>query len=190
LDLIARVAQMKKWSDDGMPKVVWLGGLMYPAAFLNALLMHAFSKSSSFNRSTPSAFESLSFDFAVHGVSEQAIPSVPPTGAYIKGLYLEGAKWDQEAQCLADAGPLDLTCQMPIIHFKPAFVKANDPKKGKLVYPCPMYGTPSRTGTPENPNLIIEVDLRIGLSLSFCSSCSLFFPCSSFFSLLSFLSLR
>lgn len=40
-------------------------------------------------------------------------------GVYIKGLYLQGAGWDKKNQCLIEATPMQLVCQIPTIHFKP-----------------------------------------------------------------------
>ena len=38
---------------------------------------------------------------------------------YIKGLFLQGAGWDKKNQCLIEATPMQLVCQIPTIHFKP-----------------------------------------------------------------------
>lgn len=43
----------------------------------------------------------------------------PQTGVYIRGLYLEGAGWDKKNGCLIEPQPMQLICNMPIIHFKP-----------------------------------------------------------------------
>ena len=40
-------------------------------------------------------------------------------GVYIKGLFLQGAGWDKKNQCLIEATPMQLVCQIPTIHFKP-----------------------------------------------------------------------
>ena len=37
----------------------------------------------------------------------------PPEGVYVKGIFLEGAKWDHANQCLEEAPPRKLTDNMP-----------------------------------------------------------------------------
>jgi len=47
-------------------------------------------------------------------VSERA-----PSGCYISGLYLEGAMWDQENQCLQKSLPKVLIEELPILRIIP-----------------------------------------------------------------------
>jgi len=42
-------------------------------------------------------------------------------GAYIDGLFLEGAKWDGDKIYIIEPEPMKLHCAMPIIHFKPVY---------------------------------------------------------------------
>lgn len=49
--------------------------------------------------------------------------SAPKEGAYISGLFLEGAKWDYDKNYLIDAEPMKLHYNMPIIHFKPVITE-------------------------------------------------------------------
>jgi hypothetical protein len=44
---------------------------------------------------------------------------VSQDGVYVKGLFLQGAGWDQKNACLVEAEPMQLVCPMPTIHFKP-----------------------------------------------------------------------
>ena len=37
-DLLQRIEQLKKWIDEGYPKVYWLSGFTYPTGFLTAVL--------------------------------------------------------------------------------------------------------------------------------------------------------
>jgi len=55
-------------------------------------------------------------------------------GVYIKGLYLQGAGWDKKNQCLIEATPMQLVCQIPTIHFKPVENKKKV-TKGKTAFP-------------------------------------------------------
>jgi dynein heavy chain len=40
-------------------------------------------------------------------------------GAYVDGLFIEGAKWDGEKTYIVEADPMKLHYPMPIIWFKP-----------------------------------------------------------------------
>jgi len=83
----------------------------------------------------------------------------PKEGAYVKGLYLEGARWDADNQCLAEPLPMQLYDQMPILHFKPVEARK---KSSKGLHACPTYIYPARSGTPQHPSFLCEVDLKAG----------------------------
>ena len=40
-------------------------------------------------------------------------------GVLVKGIFLQGAGWDTKNACLIEAEPMQLTCPIPTIHFKP-----------------------------------------------------------------------
>lgn len=42
-----------------------------------------------------------------------------PSGCYVSGLYLEGAKWDLEKGCLIKSLPKVLTEELPILRIIP-----------------------------------------------------------------------
>lgn len=92
-------------------------------------------------------------------LEEAAIAASPREGLYIKGLHLEGAKWDYEEMCLMEPEPMELTCSMPIIHFRP--VKEKKKNKGS-VYECPCYYFSVRTGSRERPSFMFNIELKCG----------------------------
>lgn len=49
-------------------------------------------------------------------------------GAFIEGLFLEGAKWDGEKTYIVEPEPMKLHCAMPIIHFKPVYYEGKGKK--------------------------------------------------------------
>ena len=53
-------------------------------------------------------------------------------GVYIKGLYLQGAGWEQRISTLKEAEPMQLVCAMPSIHFKPSEARKKS-SKGRAV---------------------------------------------------------
>uniref|UniRef100_A0A8C3IDJ0 Dynein axonemal heavy chain 11 n=1 Tax=Chrysemys picta bellii TaxID=8478 RepID=A0A8C3IDJ0_CHRPI len=68
----------------------------------------------------------------------------PREGAYICGLYMEGARWDIQSGLIAEARLKDLTPAMPVI-----FVRAIpiDRQETKNIYKCPVYKTKTRGPT-------------------------------------------
>jgi len=83
----------------------------------------------------------------------------PKDGAYISGLHLEGAKWSGEKLCLIEPEVMELTCPMPILHFKPI------QKRTKAIpnnYECPCYYYPKREGTVDKDSWMLKIDLKCG----------------------------
>jgi dynein heavy chain len=152
VDLIVRIDQLNQWGLYGAPKVYWLTGFTYPSSFLTALLQAS-------ARKNMVSVDTLSFDFVVQGHDEHQIPSAPKEGAMIKGMIIEGGRWDTNAQTLAEPEPMALFAPMPIVHFKPMAKK----KAGaEGIYQCPLYMYPVRTGTRERPSFIVWVELKSG----------------------------
>lgn len=153
-DLGERIMQLRRWADKGPPRVFWLSGFTFPTGFLTALMQV-------FSRSVSVPIHMLTWEFSVlpFDVEEDSMKDPPKDGALVRGLFLEGAKWDGAAGCLTDASPLELVSSMPIIHFKPVEARKKQPKG---VYQTPLYVYPIRTGTREVPSFMIEVDLKVG----------------------------
>ncbi|RHZ13385.1 hypothetical protein DYB31_011193, partial [Aphanomyces astaci] len=155
-ELELRIYQMRHWANTAQPVVFWLSGFTYPTGFLTALLQTAARKNGV-------SIDSLNWEFLIINQHEDSIVVGPKDGAYVKGLFLEGARWDFEHDCLAEPNPMDLYCNMPMIHFKPVETKK---KASKGTYSCPLYMYPIRTGTRERPSFMIAVDLRCGAGKS------------------------
>jgi len=151
-DLVARCTQFTDWADTAMPKCFWLSGFTYPSGMLTAMLQTTARKNGL-------AIDTLNYEFPIINQEESNIAQHPKEGAYIKGIYLEGARWDFEKGCLTDSMPMELFCPMPIIHFKPSESKK---KSSKGVYSCPLYMYPIRTGSRERPSFMIACDVKSG----------------------------
>jgi dynein heavy chain, axonemal len=163
-DLIERCIQMRKWSEDAMPPVVWLGGFTYPTSLLTAVLQTKARKDAV-------AINRLSYTFPIVERAANAIKAVPEDGVYVSGLFLEGARWDVEAGYLSEPQAMSLFDTMPVVHFLPTVLKAEGKKKASAaaavgevyaMYDCPMYLYPVRTGTRERPSFIRLVGLNAG----------------------------
>lgn len=90
---------------------------------------------------------------------KQANASRPEDGAFIRGLFLEGARWDVGTHVIAECHPRELFVPMPYIHLYPKLrtdvpVVEGIPEQytGHIsgtahVYMCPVYKTSFRQGT-------------------------------------------
>ena len=75
--------------------------------------------------------------------SEDKLKDRPTQGCYIKGLFLEGARWDYEKHELTESRPKELYTDVPIIWMKPT---ANRVKPTDGIYDSPVYKTLTRAG--------------------------------------------
>lgn len=76
--------------------------------------------------------------------SYDEVKTGPDDGCYVRGLYLEGARWDWESHVLAESRPKELFTDMPIVWLAPCQDRVK-PKTG--LYDCPVYKTLTRAGT-------------------------------------------
>ncbi|XXQ30104.1 AAA+ ATPase domain-containing protein [Plasmodiophora brassicae] len=136
-DLHARMAFINGWIKDGTPAVFWISGFFFPQAFLTGTLQN-------YARRHVKPIDSVSFSFRVMPPDFQPGAERVADGCLIRGLYLEGARWDPISESLADSTPKELYVAMPTIWLVPV-VNRVEPKQG--VYSCPVYKILTRTGT-------------------------------------------
>jgi dynein heavy chain len=67
----------------------------------------------------------------------------PENGCYIRGLFLEGARWDSEGFELSESRPKELYTDMPVMKLIPT---ANRKQPDTGIYVCPVYKTLTRAG--------------------------------------------
>eukprot|EP00698_Gefionella_okellyi_P007650 TRINITY_DN186_c0_g3_i1.p1 TRINITY_DN186_c0_g3~~TRINITY_DN186_c0_g3_i1.p1 ORF type:complete len:2618 (+),score=811.11 TRINITY_DN186_c0_g3_i1:164-8017(+) len=152
-DLIERVKFINNWIQTGIPRVYWFSGFYFPQAFLTGTLQN-------FARRQKVSIDRVSFEFDLLDSTEDAITSHPDRGCYIRGLYLEGARWDPIRHALAESRPKELFTEMPVIHVKPVIDRIK-PKTG--IYDCPCYKILTRAGTlsttGHSTNYVITMEL-------------------------------
>ncbi len=154
-DLIERLNFLKKWFDNNKPSSFWVSGFYFTQAFLTGVKQN-------YARRYTIPIDLLTFDFEV--IPKDYINEHPIDGAYIYGLFVDGAKWDREKGVLAEQTPKVLYDQIPIIFIKP--VKLADLKITSS-YECPVYKTSERRGTlsttGHSTNFVLPIMLKTDL---------------------------
>ena len=171
-DLVERLSFIQGWVDNGIPDVFWISGFFFPQAFLTGTLQN-------FARKHVKPIDTVSFSFEILDTPHDEITSKPEDGIYIRGLFLEGARWDKESKSLVESRAKELFTAMPVVWLRP-IVNREVPKTG--VYKCPVYkiltrrGQLSTTGHSTNFVQFIEIPtsedaskwVKAGVAL-FCS---------------------
>jgi dynein heavy chain len=136
-DFIGRWKFMMGWIKDGIPKVFWFSAYFFQQAFLTGVLQN-------FARSEKVAIDRAMWNFQVMKADFKPTED-PPVGAYINGLFMNGARWDDENMCVEDSFPKVLWCDMSPIWLKPCEID-KDEHDYKMLYQCPIYKTSERKG--------------------------------------------
>ncbi|XP_076603478.1 dynein axonemal heavy chain 1 [Chaetodon auriga] len=152
-DLLQRINFLQRWICNGIPPVFWISGFFFPQAFLTGTLQN-------YARRSSISIDTIGFDFEVIVKSMSEITEKPNAGCYIHGLFLEGARWDNEAGQLTESKPKELYTEMAVIWLIP---KPNRKPPTSAVYVCPIYKTLTRAGTlsttGHSTNYVIAVEL-------------------------------
>jgi len=152
-DLTERYGFFTEWVQSGAHTCFWISSFTFPNAFTTALMQRYSRKSG-----MPS-IDKLDFDYSPMNRSISDFVEPAKDGAYVYGLYLEGAKWEEEKSHLCEPEVMELFVMMPVIHFKPI------PKRSKAlqnVYECPTYYYPIRKGTDSRESFLFMIDLKLG----------------------------
>lgn len=137
VDLLDRLQFINTWIEHGVPSVFWISGFYFPQAFLTGTLQN-------FARKYKYPIDIVSFNYIMLETSQDKLVEKPFDGVYIRGLFLEGARWDKDLQSLNDSFPKQLYAELPVIHLLP---QRNRPDPSGGIYRCPVYKILSRRGT-------------------------------------------
>ncbi|KRX11121.1 P-loop containing nucleoside triphosphate hydrolase [Pseudocohnilembus persalinus] len=133
-NLKQRIQFFQDWLDNGIPQNFWISGFYFTQSFLTGVLQN-------FARKYEIPIDEIKFDFEVQKSEPQ---EKPEDGAYVYGLFIEGAKWDYDNMILNESDPKVLFVNCPFILLKP--MHHADIQKYKC-YECPVYKTSARRGT-------------------------------------------
>ncbi|XP_046888652.1 dynein axonemal heavy chain 3 [Hypomesus transpacificus] len=151
-DLLSRLQFLQDWIDHGPPPVFWVSGFYFTQSFLTGV-------SQNFARKYTVPIDYIGFEFEVTK-QETHMNEKPDDGAYVKGLFLQGACWDREKMVIGESLPKILFDPLPIIWLRPGemskFLHQN-------IYVCPVYKTSARRGTlsttGHSTNYVLPIEL-------------------------------
>ncbi|KAK7490596.1 hypothetical protein BaRGS_00018199, partial [Batillaria attramentaria] len=136
--------QPDMWKKRSYPSLKPLGSYMHDFLerlhFLQAFLTGVMQN---FARKYTIPIDKLAFDFEVLKVDKVDKP--PDDGAFVWGLFLDGARWDRQHGVLAEQLPKVLNEALPVMRLKPALMARIDTSDNR--YRCPVYKTSERKGT-------------------------------------------
>ena len=137
-DLLLRIRELDSWvSDFSMPACIWLAGFFNPQSFLTAIMQ-------STARKNEWPLDKMCLQCDVTKKNREDFSSPPREGAYVHGLFMEGARWDTQTGLIQEARLKDLAPAMPVIFIRAIPV---DKQETKNIYECPVYKTHQRGPT-------------------------------------------
>jgi dynein heavy chain len=149
-DLKQRIEFFKSWLLKGQPEVFEISRFFFTQSFLTGSLQN-------YSRKMKVPIDLIKFNFEVTESSKR-----PEDGVIVKGLFLEGARWDYENGSLAESFPKVLFSNCPAVWLKPAQEVEEFPH-----YNCPVYKTSERRGelstTGHSTNFVMFIRLNSNL---------------------------
>ncbi|XP_030250577.1 dynein heavy chain 11, axonemal isoform X3 [Sparus aurata] len=136
--LMSSCRELDSWTQDlVLPAVVWLSGLFNPQSFLTAVLQ-------SIARKNQWPLDKMTLTVDITKKTKDDFGHPPREGAYIHGLFMEGARWDTQSGLISEAVLRDLTPAMPVLYIRA--VPAEE-QELRSTYECPVYRMKQRGPT-------------------------------------------
>jgi len=151
-DLADRCKQLYAWTAEmNLPKTLCISYLFNPMSFLTAIMQLT-------ARAKQLPLDNMALQTVVTNIREEMdVTAYPESGAYIHGLFLEGACWEYGAGgqegYLIDQKLKELHPKIPIINVVSVLIEE---KRIKAQYSCPTYYT-----TMRGPSYIFEANLNM-----------------------------
>ena len=139
-DFLLRMDFMGSWLREGPPKSFWISAFFFPQGFFTSALQ-------AYARRYKEPIDLLEFVLTVKSfASLEDVDAPPADGVYLHGMFVEGARFDPDANCMAESHPGELFAPMNVVHMLPdRNDKGIDRSAG--CYECPFYKTNIRAGT-------------------------------------------
>jgi dynein heavy chain, axonemal len=136
-DLVTRLDMIDQWYQEGHPKAYWISGFYFPQAFLTGILQN-------YARQQQISIDTISYSFEWTAKDPKEISGPPPSGCYIYGMFIEGARIDPLTMYICESKPKVLFEPTPMLWLIPTI---NRQKPSTGVYLSPLYKTLRRSGT-------------------------------------------
>ncbi|XP_021937393.1 dynein beta chain, ciliary isoform X2 [Zootermopsis nevadensis] len=137
-DLLLRLRELETWSTDFvLPSSVWLAGFFNPQSFLTAIMQ-------STARKNELPLDKMCLQCDVTKKQKEDFSSAPREGAYVHGLFMEGAKWDIQQGIITESRLKELFPTMPVVNIRAI---TQDKQDIRNMYECPVYKTRTRGPT-------------------------------------------
>ncbi|TPX32092.1 hypothetical protein SmJEL517_g04759 [Synchytrium microbalum] len=153
-DFLLRLKFFQDWIDVGQPAVFWMSGFYFPQSFITATMQN-------YSRKYQIPIDLLTLKYEVMDLDDYTTP--PTDGVYVRGLFLEGARWNRETRVIDESIPKMLTDALPVLRMTP--IKDDEVAKKDTggYYECPLYKTSARRGTlsttGHSTNYVMNVQL-------------------------------
>jgi len=164
-DFRNRLKFMQDWVDKGPPVTFWISGFFFTQAFLTGVMQNMARKDKvaideiiwNFYPQKKETLAAMVEDSYDNGTER------PEYGCYVWGLYMEGARFDDDTGVIAESMPKVLFDVMPAFFLMP--VEKSKDKTSALTYPCPIYKTSERRGvlstTGHSTNFVMTMSVPI-----------------------------
>jgi len=154
-DLQLRWQQLEVWSAptkpvEECPPSVWIAGTFNSMGYVTATLQVT-------ARATGESLDAMKVHVEVTkvtvppgaSVDAEIVAAQPSSGTYVHGFYMEGARWDLDADSVAESKPKELYPYMPMLHITGRTVENAIPQDIIVDgwYICPFYMTTIRGPT-------------------------------------------
>jgi len=142
-----RCAQLDDWVAEplNIPKVVDISKFFSPQSFLTAIKQLCCQVNKL-------ELDKLQVFTEVTKRDVKQVDQPAREGAFVTGMYLEGARWDMNTNSLEDSKPKETFTRMPVINCKAGPQLDRDDKN---LYTCPTYCVPTR-----RPYFVFAAQLR------------------------------
>ena len=147
IDLQSRMTQLSEWAGNPSesPLVAWISGLFNPQSFVTAVMQRT-AQEKNFELDKLNLWIDVTKKMQADEITQH-----PKDGAYIAGLYVEGASWNINNSLLEPSKPREMFCPLPVINIKPSISDKID----MSTFMCPIYKTQQR-----GPTYVFSIQLR------------------------------